>query len=101
MPGWLRVIESSDRIAPRVTSTSCLIPDAFAAAMRSRTSSRNRGSEVYWPMPSPWANGSDPRLRSCGRHPSEVVSRVTTSAPASIASARWIRLSTSPSSVLQ
>ena len=31
VPGWLRVIDSSDRIAPRVTSTSCLIPAALAA----------------------------------------------------------------------
>ncbi len=46
-------------------------------------------------MPRPWANGSEARFRSCGRQPRIVVSRVTTSAPASIASARPIRLSTS------
>ncbi len=39
-----------------------------------------RGSEVYCAMPSPRANGNDPRLRSCGRQPSIVVSSVTTSA---------------------
>ena len=36
----------------------------------------------------PWANGSEPRLRSCGRQPSIVVSRVTTTASAPLASAR-------------
>jgi hypothetical protein len=50
-PGWLRVMESNDRMAPIVTSASRLTRVARAAAMRSRTSSRNRGSEVYCPMP--------------------------------------------------
>ena len=72
-----------------------------AAFSRSATISRKVGSEVYWSMPSPCANGSEPRFRSCGRHPSMVVSRVRTSAPAPIFSARETRLSTSRSSVDQ
>ena len=67
-PGWLRVIESSVRIAPRVTSTSLPRPAVPPRCARA-TSSRKRGSEVYCAMPRPCANGSEPRSRSCGRQP--------------------------------
>ena len=56
---------------------------------------------MYWAIPMPRANGSDPRFRSCGRQPSIVVSRVTTSADAPMASARPMNESTSASSVDQ
>ncbi len=87
-------------MAPRVTVVVS-VPLAGLAASRSRTISWNLGSEVYCAMPIPWENGSDPRLRSCGRHPSIVVSSVTTTAPAPASSARRSRLSTSGSSVDQ
>ncbi|MCW2809495.1 MAG: hypothetical protein JWQ93_3450 [Marmoricola sp.] len=77
------------------------IAESAAAATRSRTIFTKRGSEVYCAMPWPRANGSEPRSRSCGRQPRVVVSTVTTSAFAPLASARWIIESTRGSSVDQ
>ncbi len=67
----------------------------------SADSRRNTGSEVYWAIPSPRANGSEPRSRSRGRHPSMVVSSVTTRAEAPIPAARLSTESTSSSEVDQ
>ena len=52
-------------------------------------------------MPSPRENGSEPRLRSCGRQPSIVVSSVTTIASQPAAFARARKEPTTPSSRLQ
>ena len=95
-PGALRLIANSVRSAPSVTSTS-----AAAAGLRDRTSSQKRVSDRYCAIPSARANGSDPRLRSCGRQPSIVVSSVTTIASHPTAAARARKESTSSSSVLQ
>ena len=103
-PGWFRAISSSVTTAFGVTLTasgSVPAPAAVSRATRSATISAKRGSEVYWAIPTPLVNGSDPRSRSHGRQPSVVVSRVTTSAPAPAASAREMKLSTSCSSLLQ
>lgn len=93
-------MDSKDAAAAGVTRTPP-VPPASPRSSRSRTMPRKRLSEVYWLMPIPRENGNDPRFRSCGRQPSTVVSRVTTSAPAPLASARAMRLSTSSSSVDQ
>ena len=99
-PGCSRMIDSSDRTAVGVILAAGR-PPVRGAASRSATICWKRGSEVYCAMPMPRENGRLPRLRSCGRHPSIVVSRVTTSASEPMASARRMRLSTSCSSVLQ
>ncbi len=98
-PGQARAMPTSARTAATV-GRGCRSRGAAAAA-RSSTRRRKTGSEVYWAMPLPSANGRCPRSRSRGRQPSIVVSRVTTSASQPAASARPKRLSTSSSDVDQ
>ena len=97
-PGSSRAIEARVRTAPTVGRGRAPGP---AGPDRSWTSSQNRWSDVYCAIPIPRANGSEPRLRSFGRQPSMVVSRVTTRASAPAASARRMNESTSVSSVDQ
>ena len=80
LPGYRRDIASRVATAPAVISSRS--PSGRGRRDRSAARARKRGSDVYWAMPSPRANGSEPRSRSCGRQPSTVVSTVTTSAAA-------------------
>ena len=94
-PGWWRASESS---VPRAVGAGRGAgprgsgPAGSPDAARSRTSAWNTGSLVYCAIPWPRANGSEPRSRSQGRHPSVWVSSVTTIAEAPIPSARRTKL---------